>query len=94
MGHETWDLVKQNKNFYVKLYRRGLLILNTLLILSLLLVWSIFYLKTHEPIPDFYATNGITAPDKLKPLNAPNESSNALLAPDKTSVEGQKLIPQ
>ena len=55
---------------------------------------SIFYFYFTQGEPDFYATNGETAPILLSSLNAPNTSANALLAPDVNSETDEKALPE
>ena len=49
------------------------------ILFSLLLCVAISYCYFHQPEKQFYATNGITAPIPLAPLDTPNYSSNPLL---------------
>ena len=70
------------KTFYRDNYRRGLKMLFFSLLVTLFLLGSIFYKIDNSPEPDFYATNGISAPLRLKALEQPNEQSRFLLEPD------------
>lgn len=94
MSRGTWALTKQNKNFNVLIFRRGLTALILSLIVSIITVVVIFYIYIHRPEPDYYATNGATPPIMLKGLLAPNESSTALLPPDPPTDNGVRVIPQ
>ena len=94
MSRETWDLIKHNKNFYVHIYRLGLLFIIISLILSCTMGLLMFYLYVHEPERDYYATSGITPPIMLNALSAPNETPNALLPPDPPTDDVQRVIPQ
>lgn len=94
MSRETWALIKQNKNFNVHVYRRGLLLLILSLILSCTIGLLMFHIYINQPERDFYATSGITPPIKLSPLLAPNASSKALLDPDPPTDDVQRVIPQ
>ncbi len=94
MSRETWALIKNNKNFNVHVYRRGLLLIIISLILSSIIGLLMFYLYVNQPERDYYATSGITPPIKLTSMSAPNASSNALLPPDPPTDDVQRVIPQ
>ena len=94
MNRETWEIVKNSKNFNVNVYRRGLTALIISLLFSCFFVLSMFYIYLTEPERDFYATSGVAPPIKLQPLAAPNFSSNALLPPDPVEEIENKLILQ
>lgn len=64
------------------------------ILLSLALCAAISYRYFHQPEQQFYATNGITAPVLLTPLNAANNLSNPLLPPDPIMTDQTKLIPE
>ena len=94
MNRDTWDLIKSSKNFYVNVYRHGLVALIISLVLSCICVLLLFYIYLTEPERNFYATSGIAPPIQLQPLEAPNYSPNALLPPDPPTESEEKLIPQ
>lgn len=94
MSRESWALIKQNKNFNVHIYRRGLILLLISLGLNCGLVVLIYYIHIHEPERDFYATSGIAPPVQLKPMLTPNMSSEPLLEPDPPNDNLQRVIPQ
>ncbi|KTD65835.1 type IVB secretion system protein IcmM/DotJ [Legionella shakespearei] len=94
MSRESWRLIKENKNFNVHIYRRGLLILIISLCLSSITGIYMFYLYINLPERDYYATSGVTAPIKLKSMPTPNESSQALLDPDPPTDDSPRVIPQ
>lgn len=94
MSREAWALIKQNKNFNVHIYRRGLFALIVSLGLSCILVLLIFYVYIKEPERDYYATNGITPPIMLQPMLERNLTSTALLPPDPPNDNEVRLIPQ
>lgn len=94
MSRNTWNLIKEHRNFHVNVYRRSVLALICSLGLSVVLGMLLFYMYIREPEPDYYATSGITPPVRLQSLSAPNESSQALLPPDPSSESGIKVIPQ
>ena len=79
MSHDAWVAIKQAKGFYVKTYRKVKTILFYSLGCNVILILGIFYVHTHHPPRDFYASSGVTAPVKLQPLLAPNKSSTPLL---------------
>lgn len=94
MSRETWSLIKNNKNFNVHIYRRGLLALIISLCLSVIFSGLIFYIYRNLPERDYYATNGITSPIQLKSMLAPNESSVPLLPDDPPTDDTPRVIPQ
>ncbi len=94
MSKDDWEIIKQNKDFYVLIYRRGLSALICFLILSCVIVLLIFFKYLSLPEPDYYATNGATPPIMLKALLEPNMSSTALLPPDPPSDDMVRVIPQ
>lgn len=94
MGRNAWNLIKDDKNFNVRIYRRGL----TVLILSLVLsvIFGAFITKTYlqRPERDYYSTDGITPPVQLTPMLTPNKSSKPLLDSDPVETTDSKTIPQ
>lgn len=94
MSREKWDLIKRQKNFNVRLFRKGVKLLIFSLVLNFILGILIFYKYLNLPARDYYATNGITPPEQLTPLMAPNYTSSALLDPDPPTVTEEKVIPQ
>lgn len=94
MNKERWDLIKHSKNFNMRIYRKGIVVLIGSLALNFLLVIGIFYVFMHFPQRDYYATNGETPPEQLKPLMAPNMTSEALLAPDPPTENMERPLPE
>jgi intracellular multiplication protein IcmM len=94
MSREAWFLIKNNKNFNVHMYRRGLSLLVISLLLNSTLGVLMFYEYIKEPVRDYYATSGITPPVKLTAMKAPNYSSQALLEPDPATDNELRIIPQ
>lgn len=82
MSRDTWNLIKQSNRFYIITYRRICNIFFVSVILNLLLGLAVYYNYFKRPEHAFYATNGITYPDALIPIDAPNSSSVPLLAPE------------
>ena len=64
------------------------------LLINLLLLVLILYWYLQRPEPIFYATNGITPPILLQPLNGANELANPLLPPDPVIPAQVKTIPE
>ncbi|MCW8451275.1 type IVB secretion system protein IcmM/DotJ [Legionella quinlivanii] len=94
MSRVAWNLIKESKSFYVTTYRRiGTWIL-IMLGINVLLFIAIAYSRFHQPQPDFYATNGITPPVVLTPMDTPNYSNEALLPPDPVNDDNEKPIPE
>jgi intracellular multiplication protein IcmM len=94
MSSETWTLIKNSKNFNVRILRRGSSVLIASLVLNLIFGVSIFYRYLHLPPRDYYATSGITPPVMLTALKAPNYTAQALLPPDPPIENVEKVIPQ
>lgn len=94
MSRNTWDVIKKSKRFYVKTYRRAGHMLVFSIGINLLLVIAIYYACFSQPEADFYATNGVTAPVELTPMDQPNNTSLPLLANDPESGNENKVIPQ
>lgn len=94
MSREAWALIKRNKNFNVHVYRRGLNLLILSLLLSCFFGGMMFYLHINKPERDYYATNGITSPVKLKAMLTANSSSQPLLEADPPNDDQQRVIPQ
>ncbi|WP_298626810.1 type IVB secretion system protein IcmM/DotJ [uncultured Legionella sp.] len=94
MSRESWLLIRQNKNFNVNIYRRGLVALILSLILSGIIGAYIFYIYINLPERDYYATSGVTPPVKLKSMPTANESSEPLLEPDPPTDDVPRVIPQ
>lgn len=93
MREEFFDEIKQSKSFYIRTYRRSMTFMIVSLFFNILLMLAIFYTYFNQPERDFYATNGVSAPVKLNPMDKPNESGQALLEPDPLIVEEVKPIP-
>jgi intracellular multiplication protein IcmM len=94
MGKETWDIIKSSKFFYVRTYRAAGRFLIVSLFINMFLIFAVYYVYYHRPERDYYASSGVAPPVKLKPLAGPNKSTQALLAPDSTKKETEKVIPQ
>jgi intracellular multiplication protein IcmM len=94
MSRETWAIVKNNRNFYVHIYRNGLFLLLMSLGLCCVLSVILFYMYYIQPERDYYASNGITPPVQLQSMLAPNSSSQALLEPDPPTDDAVRVIPQ
>lgn len=91
---ETWEIIKNNKSFNVSIYRRGLVTLIFSLLLNGILGLLLFYSYLAQPEHAYYATNGVTPPEKLTAIFAPNLSPKALLAPDPPIEQEVRVIPQ
>lgn len=94
MGREVWYTLRHSREFYIRLYRRGIQCLLISMSINLLLIIGIYYVYFQEKEPDFYATSGITPPIPLRALQGPNFSSSYWLEPDPTNENEEKLIPQ
>lgn len=94
MGRETWNLIKQSKQFYVVTYRRALVFLMGSMILNLTLGFAIYYCYMTKSEPDYYATSGIVPPVELVSMDSPNNTAVPLLASDQENTNETKVIPQ
>jgi intracellular multiplication protein IcmM len=94
MSRETWNIVKQSKNFNVRIFRSGLLLIIISLILSGMVASLAFYRYLHLTERDYYATNGMEPPVMLSPMATANVSPNALLPPDPIVDDTRRMIPQ
>ncbi len=94
MGQETWDLIKKTKGFYINTYHVGGSVLVVSVLFNLLLGLMLFYLYCHQPSRDFYATDGVTPPVALTPLDSANKSSVPLLAGEVSDDDGSREIPK
>lgn len=94
MGRGVWQSVQNSKSFYIRSYRRVTMMAMISLLLNLILGCGIYYAYFNQPLRQYYATNGVTPPVRLTPIDAPNESAEALLPPDPGNVEQAKVIPQ
>ena len=94
MTRSVWRSKVTSKSFYIRTYRRlcGWIVIS--LLLSLVLCVAISYRFFHQPERRYYATNGSTAPVALEPLDAANQSAQALLPPDPVIPEQTKFIPE
>lgn len=79
MSRNAWNLIKASKRFNVNIYR----LLGTALAVSMgfnaVLVFWISHLFFNRSDYTYYSTNGVTPPEILTALNAPNSSSTPLL---------------
>lgn len=94
MSRETWNLIKDSKQFYVGTYRRMGTALVISILVNLALGCGIFYTYSNLPEPEFYATSGIAPPVLLTAMDIPNNTSVALLAPDPEIENNVKKIPE
>ena len=94
MSHETWNLIKNSKRFYVRTFRWTENALVVSLFLNLLLVLAVYYSYFTLPEHDFYVTDGVNAPMMLTPMDAPNTTSVPLLANDPGTDDASRAIPQ
>lgn len=82
MFNRPYEEIKQGKFFYRNAYRRSVGALLISITITIFLLVTILFLIATEPEQTFYATSGETAPVKLQPLSAPNQSSTPLLPND------------
>lgn len=94
MSVKAWNLIKRSKEFYVRTYRKTETAIVISVIISVGLIVGIIYTYSIRPEPDYYATFGETPPVPLIAMDAPNYSSQALLADDSNQDSDVKAIPQ
>ena len=94
MSKNTWDLIKLSKDFFVRTYRKTETIALASVVLNLILLVGIVYCYANIPEPDYYATFGGSAPVPLIAMDAPNYSSQALIADSNEMPSAEKAIPQ
>jgi intracellular multiplication protein IcmM len=94
MRREVWRLLIQSKRFYVGTFRfiESMLVLS--LLISVLLTAGVLYIYLDIPERHYYATNGMVPPSDLTAMDAPNETSVALLASDPITDDDEKSIPK
>lgn len=85
MYKPTLDEIKERKDFYRIYYYRLLRALVASVLVIVALLAAIAFLVVNRPLQSYYATNSVGLIQKLKPLDAPNMSSQALLSPDPPS---------
>ena len=83
------DEVKQQKNFYRNNFHRVVNSLFWVMGFMLVLLLGVIFKVLVVPETSFYATNSVGFITPLNPLDAPNMSSEALLAPDPPSANAQ-----
>ncbi len=94
MSRDTWNLIKSSKRFYVKTYRFTGTVLLVSCLLNIFFSVAIYYTYFDRPAHDFYATNGVTAPVQLTPLDEANYTSVPLLSSNPMTDNTQKAIPE
>lgn len=94
MSRAAWDLIKRSKHFYVDTYRKAGTVLIYSALLNIVLGAAIYYAYINQPERDFYATNGVTPPVMLTPLDEPNYTSSPLLASDPENDDNRRVVPQ
>lgn len=94
MSRDAWTITKNQKNFNVHVYRRGLILLIISLCISVILGLLMFYYYVLQPERNYYASSGVTFPVQLKAMLEPNLSPDALLPPDPPTDVTTRVIPQ
>lgn len=94
MSREKWNLIRQSKGFYIRNFRWLESALFFSFGLSVLLTLAITHIYFSQHAPDYYATDGITPPKKLKALNTPNYTDAPLLSNDIAADAITRSIPQ
>lgn len=75
---EAFELVKLRNFFYRDNYRRLVAATVFLIVLLLFMSYWVFYLITHRPAPQYFATNIQGGLTQLIPMNQPNVTTAAL----------------
>lgn len=96
MSQVALDKIKTSKRFYVTSFRTCTLFLYLSLLLNLIFGLGIYYSYFHKPLRTYYATNGVTAPERLAPMAHPNNTSYPLLPPDPVDdlLQQDKALPE
>lgn len=94
MSHEKWNLIKKRKGFYIALYRHLGSVLVIFIALNLILGLCVAKAYFGRPEHQFYATNGVSNPLELTPMDEANMTSVALLPDDPVDDLTEKVIPQ
>lgn len=79
MRHENLVEKKGRRSFYCRSFQKAVSVLLGSVVLNLVLSAAIHSRLVKVQEPDFYATNGVSFPILLAPLDAPNLSSTPLL---------------
>ena len=95
MKHVCLVEKKASKGFYIKGFHYAVNALMISVVLNCILITLIHNKEVHHGSSHFYATNGLfPAPIELNALNAPNESSVALLANDPPEEMTIRALPE
>lgn len=94
MTQIVWRSIISSKAFYIQSYRRVVKVIVVSLVINLILCSAISYRYFHQPVQDFYATNGVTPPILLTPLAVANQLNKPLLEADPITMDHSKYIPQ
>ena len=94
MSRGTWRLIEQSKRFHVRTYRKAGSALIVSVFINLMLGLGIYYLYFNQPEHDFYATNGVTSPEMLTPMDTRNDTSVPLLPNDPDIDNEIKVMPE
>ena len=94
MSRGTWAKIRQSNRFYINTYRQSATALLVSLILNVFLGIAIYYLYSGQPEHEFYATDGVTPPVPLVPMDQPNESSTPLLPNEQNVIGNTNTAPQ
>jgi len=93
MRRMIWRSITTAKFFYVRTYRRVCTLIIISLMMSVFLIVLIIHFYLNRPEPDYYATNGVTAPVLLNALDTANKLTSPLLPPDQIISNQTKVIP-
>lgn len=76
---DALEIVRLRNNFYRDSYRRVLVALLFLIIINLVMAGTLYYLLSHRPTPQYFATTSDGKLIRLYPLSAPVVSTAELL---------------
>jgi intracellular multiplication protein IcmM len=93
MGKFRFTQIKQHKLFYIRSYRRSILLLYVSLTMNVLLFFGMVGVYITQKPSDYYATSGVASPIQLSPLDSPNMTSEPLLPPDPVDDSVQNQLP-
>lgn len=93
MRRESLTEKKKSKGFYCTGFQKAVNVLFVSVALNICFVMAIHSKIAHKIEPNFYASDGVSSPIMLNPLDAPNESSTPLLPDDPHEEMMVRAIP-
>lgn len=88
------EVDQKKERFYVSTYRKLQMTLVLFAILNVVLGLAVMKVYFEQPEPQFYATNGVGAPEELTAMDEANMTSVPILPDDPAEDGVEKVIPQ